>query len=56
MMYDLSSKRFSCKSCGLYVTREEISDIRDRARSAGDEDRKKKREQGDYLSWWLSKK
>lgn len=53
---DSISKRFACKSCGLFVTREELSDIREKNRESNDEQRNKNREKGDYLDWWLSTK
>ena len=53
MKFDISTKHFICKKCGLYATREQISDIRDRLnrREATREDR-----QYDYLDWWQKSK
>lgn len=57
MLYDLSTKHFTCKKCGLYVTREQLYELRAKLRwSEEDEKRKKKRLEDEYLSWWLSKK
>src|SRR3989304_4524123 len=49
MKFDISTKHFICKKCGLYATREQISDIKDRLnrRESTREDR-----QYDYLDWW----
>lgn len=56
LFYDTPAKRYICKSCGLYVTKEEISDLRAKIRSEQDEQRRRKREHSEYLEWWLSKK
>ena len=57
LLYDVGSKRLSCKSCGLFLTREQLSEIRYRQRNAPDDDtRKKQRQQADYLDWWLKDK
>jgi hypothetical protein len=56
-MYDAASKRLSCKGCGLFLTRDQLSDIRYRQKNASDDDmRKKQRQQADYLDWWLKDK
>lgn len=55
MLFDMPTKRFGCKHCGLFLTREELSDIRYKQRTpVEDERRKKSRQQSDYLEWWLS--
>ena len=53
MKLDPSTKHFICKRCGLYATREQISDIRDRLnrRESTKEDK-----QYDYLEWWQKSK
>jgi hypothetical protein len=53
MKLDPSTKNFVCKRCGLYATREQISDIRDRLnrRESTKEDK-----QYDYLEWWQKSK
>ena len=53
MKFDISTKHFICKKCGLYATREQISDIRDRLnrRESTREDK-----QYDYLDWWQKSK
>lgn len=56
LFYDSPTKRYGCKSCGLYVTREQISDIRAQVRNEQDELKRKRREQSEYLEWWLSAK
>jgi hypothetical protein len=55
MLFDMPTKRFGCKHCGLFLTREELSDMRYKQRTpVEDERRKKSRQQSDYLEWWLS--
>ena len=53
MKIDPSTKHFICKRCGLYATREQISDIRQRLnrREVTKEDK-----QYDYLEWWQKSK
>jgi hypothetical protein len=55
MIFDMPTKRFGCKHCGLFLTRDQLSDIRYKQRTPiEDERRKKSRQQSDYLEWWLS--
>lgn len=57
MVYELSTKHFQCKRCGLFVTREQLDDIKSRIREGNEDDRKKRRRmEDDYLAWWLSDK
>ncbi|MDW8045500.1 MAG: TFIIB-type zinc ribbon-containing protein [Nitrososphaerota archaeon] len=53
LLYDTSSRRYICKSCGLYATREEISDLKERMREEEIKAKKKRREYKEYLDWWL---
>jgi transcription initiation factor TFIIIB Brf1 subunit/transcription initiation factor TFIIB len=55
MTYESSTKRHVCKSCGLYVTKEQLLDLREKNRELSEKDKKKKR-QSEVLQWWLSKK
>ena len=57
--YDIPMRRYICKSCGLYVTKDEIRDLREKERDkihAEDTRKRKAREHGEYLEWWLGKK
>lgn len=57
LLYDAASKRLSCKKCGLFLTREQLSDLRFRQRAGTDDEmRQKSRHQADYLDWWLKDK
>jgi len=53
MKMDIKTKHFICKKCGLYATREQVSDIREKLNR-----REKTREdrQDDYLEWWQKSK
>ncbi len=53
MKMDPATKHFICKRCGLYATREQVSDIRYKLNQ-----REKTREdrQDDYLEWWQKSK
>ena len=53
MKLDSSTKHFICKRCGLYSTREQISDIRYKL-SRKESTRADK--QYDYLDWWQKSK
>ena len=53
MKLDTSTKHFICKRCGLYATREQVSDIRynlSRKESTHAD------KQYDYLDWWQKSK
>jgi transcription initiation factor TFIIIB Brf1 subunit/transcription initiation factor TFIIB len=56
MFYDAPMKKFVCRGCGLYVSREQIDTIKDKVRVTDDSKTKRRREQSEYLDWWLSKK
>lgn len=53
MKSEAATKHFICKRCGLYATREQVSDIRIRLNR-----REKTRQdiQDDYLDWWQKSK
>ena len=53
MKLDPSTKHFICKRCGLYATREQISDIRARLNQR---EFTKEDKQYDYLEWWQKSK
>jgi len=53
MKFDPATKHFICKKCGLYATREQVGDIREKLnqRELTREDK-----QYDYLEWWQKSK
>ena len=53
MKLDMSTKHFICKRCGLYATREQVSDIRIKL---SQRERTRQDHQDDYLEWWQKSK
>ena len=53
MKMDARTKHFICKKCGLYATREQVGDIRDRLNQR---DRTREDKHDDYLNWWQKSK
>ncbi len=56
LFYDSRVKRYVCKSCGLSLTFQEISEIRDELRPDVSEEEKRRQRRKEYLSWWFSRK
>lgn len=57
MRYMSATKRYSCKSCGLTLSHQELMEMRNQQKvhkEPEEEERKKVRKE--YLEWWLSKK
>ena len=55
LLFDAVNKRFSCKSCWLFLTRDQLSDLRYKVKTLPDDERRKRqRQQADYLDWWLT--
>lgn len=55
LKFDLASKNFICKSCGLFASREKIDELRDKADERSNDDPRRRRHD-DYLDWWQSSK
>ena len=53
MKLDPATKHFICKRCGLYATREQVSDIRYKLSR---KESTKSDKQYDYLDWWQKSK
>lgn len=53
MEMDKRTKYFICKKCGLYATREQVSDIRERLNKR---ERTREDKHDDYLNWWQKSK
>ena len=53
MKLDPSTKHFICKRCGLYATREQVSDIKYRLNQR---EKTRQDKQDDYLEWWQKSK
>lgn len=57
MRYDPPRKQYSCLSCGLSLTHQELMEMREKQKpEVESEKEKRKRERKEYLKWWLSKK
>ncbi|UCH30940.1 MAG: hypothetical protein JSV05_05340 [Candidatus Bathyarchaeota archaeon] len=57
MKYISMTKRYVCKSCGLSVTHQELIELRQQFRPKfGSDKEERKKEQKEYLKWWLGKK
>ena len=52
-MDEKNRRNFICKRCGLYASREEISDIRFRLNQ---KERTREDKHDDYLDWWSKSK
>lgn len=50
LLYEVSTKHFICKKCGLYATREQLYDIKDRLRP-----QRKRSKESEYLEWWMNR-
>lgn len=53
MKLDPVTKHFVCKRCGLYATREQVSDIKYRLNQR---EKTRQDKQDDYLDWWQKSK
>jgi hypothetical protein len=56
LSYDPVLKQYSCKSCGLTFTFQQLLEGRGRLLDRESMDEQKRRRQKEYLNWWLSKK
>jgi hypothetical protein len=50
LLYEVNTKHFICNKCGLYATREQLDDLKDRLRP-----QKKRSKESEYFEWWMSK-
>ncbi|MFQ6025373.1 MAG: hypothetical protein ACE5JT_02520 [Nitrosopumilaceae archaeon] len=53
MKFDPNTKHFICRKCGLYATREQISDIKERL---GQREKTREDKHYEYLEWWQKSK
>jgi DNA-directed RNA polymerase subunit M/transcription elongation factor TFIIS len=57
MQYDSKVRRYSCKSCGLSLSNQELIEIKDRSKPVEESsDEKKRKRHKDYLNWWFSER
>jgi DNA-directed RNA polymerase subunit M/transcription elongation factor TFIIS len=55
LKFDILTKNFVCRSCGIYASREKLDELRDKAHQSSSSDDKTKLH-NDYLDWWQSSK
>jgi len=51
LLYEISTKMYVCKKCGLYVSKQQLIELSDKKRLKQKLDTKK-----EYLNWWLNEK
>ncbi|HXX72259.1 MAG TPA: hypothetical protein VEI80_01080 [Candidatus Acidoferrales bacterium] len=56
LTYDSALKQYTCKSCGLTTSAQQLMEGRIRLRERESPEEQRRRKQNDYLKWWLSKK
>jgi hypothetical protein len=56
LSYDSALKQYTCKSCGLTTSAQQLLEGRIKLRERESPEEQRKRRQNDYLKWWLSKK
>ena len=57
LTYDSAIKQYSCKSCGLTFTSQDLLQGREKMFQGQESaDEEKKRRHKEYLKWWLSDK
>jgi len=57
MRYTISTKRYSCQSCGLSLTHQELIEMREQMRPSEEtEEEQRQKQRREYLKWWLSSK
>jgi len=56
LSYDSAQKFYTCKSCGLTVSAQQLMEGRNKLRDRESPEEQRRRRQNDYLKWWLSKK
>jgi len=57
MHYEIGTKHYVCKSCGLSVTQQELMELREKNRPSDETaEEVKDNRRKEYLKWYLSKK
>ncbi len=51
LFYEVPTKMYVCKKCGLYLTKQQLIDLLEKKKEKPRLDAKK-----EYLNWWLSEK
>lgn len=56
MKFDPAVRCYTCISCGLSLTSQEIMEAREKMRSPREEDDERKSRRKEYLDWWFSRR
>lgn len=56
MNFDYMTRKMACKNCGLFTSRDELVNLRDKIRDKQYDERESPKRGSDYLQWWLSDK
>jgi len=56
LSYDSALKQYTCKSCGLTTSAQQLMEGRIKLRERESPEEQRRRKQNEYLKWWLSKK
>ena len=57
LKYISATKHYACKSCGLSLTSQELTEARQKLRpNPESEEDQRRKERRDYLKWYLGKK
>ncbi len=51
LFYEMSTKMYICKRCGLYVTKQQLIELMEKKKPKPKSDPKR-----EYLNWWLNEK
>jgi|TARA_B100001750_G_C14953653_1_gene324799 hypothetical protein len=55
LFFEPSLRKMICRKCGLFASRDEVTNMRRTKREGGNENQSN-RQNDDYLKWWHSKK
>lgn len=56
MRYTPATKYYTCKSCGLSVTYQELIELKEKLKPVEEPEEERERRRREYLKWWFSKK
>jgi len=55
LAWDRKLKQYSCESCGMMFTEEQLSAARDKLHEAPEDDEEaRRRRHSEYLDWWFA--
>jgi len=56
MKYDPATRRYTCRSCGLSLTSQELMEAREKLHPRREEDDERTKRRREYLDWWFSRR